>query len=89
VYKDLAKKHHVLKRAKNCEFCHAKRFPGEGLAFCCRKGKVNIYIPEMLNYAACLPVRATGMQNIFGSTFGILTVTSHPQALEFPVIIIS
>jgi hypothetical protein len=29
------------------------------------------------------------MQNIFGSTFGILTVTSHPQALEFPVIIIS
>ena len=28
-------------------------------------------------------------QNIFGSTFSILTVTSHSQALEFPLIIIS
>ena len=41
------KKHHVLKKAKNCQFCHAKRFPGEGHAFCYRKGKVNIYIPEI------------------------------------------
>ena len=48
VYKDLLKKHHVLKKAKNCQFCHAKRFPGEGPAFRCRKGKVNIYIPEIL-----------------------------------------
>ncbi|RLN09345.1 hypothetical protein C2845_PM11G15710 [Panicum miliaceum] len=47
VYKDLPKKHHVLKRAKSCEFCHAKRSPGEEPAFCCRKGKVNIYIPEI------------------------------------------
>ena len=48
VYKNLPKKHHVLKKAKNCQFCHAKRFPGEGPAFCCRIGKVNIYIPEIL-----------------------------------------
>ena len=47
LYNDLSKKHHVLKKAKNCQFCHAKRFPGEGPAFCCRKGKVNIYIPEI------------------------------------------
>jgi hypothetical protein len=46
LYKDLPKKHHVLKKAKNCEFCNAKRFPSEGPAFCCGKGKVNIYIPE-------------------------------------------
>ncbi|KAG2578522.1 hypothetical protein PVAP13_6NG208703 [Panicum virgatum] len=39
--------------------------------------------------AACSPVRLTGMQNILGSTFGILIVTSHSQALEFPLIIIS
>jgi hypothetical protein len=48
VYKDLPKKYHVLKKAKKCECCHAKRFPGEGPALCCRKGKVNIYIPEIL-----------------------------------------
>ena len=29
------------------------------------------------------------MQNILRSTFGILIVTSHSQALEFPLIIIS
>ncbi|KAG2577837.1 hypothetical protein PVAP13_6NG180503 [Panicum virgatum] len=29
------------------------------------------------------------MQNILGRTFIILTVTSHSQALEFPLIIIS
>ena len=46
VYKDLPKKHHVLKKAKNCQFCHAKRFLGEGPAFCCSlagKGRL-IYI---------------------------------------------
>jgi hypothetical protein len=47
VYKDLPKKHHVLKKAKICEFCHAKRFLGEAPAFCCRKWKVSIYIPEI------------------------------------------
>jgi hypothetical protein len=47
VYKDLPKKHHTLKKNKNCKFYNAKRFPCEGPAFCCRKGKVNIYIPEL------------------------------------------
>jgi hypothetical protein len=47
VYKDLPKKQQTLKKAKNCEFCNAKRFPGEGPAFCCRKGNVNIYILEL------------------------------------------
>jgi hypothetical protein len=47
LYKDLPKKHHTLKKAKICEFCNAKRFPGEGPAFCCKKGKVNVYIPEL------------------------------------------
>jgi len=44
VYKGLPKKPHVLRKVKNCMSCRAKRFPGEGPAFCCRKGKVNIYI---------------------------------------------
>jgi hypothetical protein len=47
LYKYLPKKQHTLKEAKNCEFCNAKRFPGEEPAFCCRKGKVNIYIQEL------------------------------------------
>ncbi|PUZ51593.1 hypothetical protein GQ55_6G200500 [Panicum hallii var. hallii] len=47
VYKDLPKKHHTVKKAKNYEFCNAKKFPCEGPAFCCRKEKVNIYIPEL------------------------------------------
>ena len=42
-----------------------------------------------MSYDACLPVRLMVMQNISGITFGILTVTSHSQALEFPLIIIS
>ena len=38
VYKDLPKKHHVLKKkVKNYQFCHAKRFLGEGPAFCCKE----------------------------------------------------
>jgi len=36
-YKDLSKKHHVMKKAKACELCHAKRFLGEGPAFCCKE----------------------------------------------------
>ena len=39
-YKDLSKKHHVMKKAKAWELCHAKRFLGEGPTFCCRKGKL-------------------------------------------------
>uniref|UniRef100_K3ZCU2 Helitron helicase-like domain-containing protein n=1 Tax=Setaria italica TaxID=4555 RepID=K3ZCU2_SETIT len=47
VYMNLPKKHHVLKKAKNCEFCNAKKFPDEGPTFCCRNGKVHIYILEV------------------------------------------
>ncbi|XP_066341099.1 uncharacterized protein [Miscanthus floridulus] len=47
VYNNLPKDHFVLRKVPNCAFCHAKRFPGEGPAFCCRKGLVNIFIPEV------------------------------------------
>ena len=50
---------------------------------------IYIFQRYRLSSAACLPVGLTTMQNILGSTFGILTVTSHSQALEFPLIIIS
>ena len=37
-YKDLSKKHYVMKKVKKKHlFCHAKRFPGEGPAFCCKE----------------------------------------------------
>ncbi|PVH31549.1 hypothetical protein PAHAL_9G176700 [Panicum hallii] len=89
VYKDLPKKYRTLKKAKNCEFCHAKRYPDEGPAFCCKKGKVNIYMPELpaelCRLFASRPIR---MQSIFKSRFNILTRTSPSQALEFPLIII-
>uniref|UniRef100_K3XQ58 Helitron helicase-like domain-containing protein n=1 Tax=Setaria italica TaxID=4555 RepID=K3XQ58_SETIT len=49
VYMNLPKKHHVLKKAKNCEFCNAKKFLGERPALCCRNGKVHIYVPEVLS----------------------------------------
>ena len=35
VYADLSNTHHVLKKVQNCFYCHAKRFEGEGPAFCC------------------------------------------------------
>ncbi|XP_062208911.1 uncharacterized protein LOC133910581 [Phragmites australis] len=47
IYQNLPKKHHVLREAKNCPYCGAKRFQYEGLAFCCRKGKVKIFIPDV------------------------------------------
>ncbi|TVU30138.1 hypothetical protein EJB05_21745, partial [Eragrostis curvula] len=47
VYDNLPKKHHVLGHAPDCEHCGAKRFPGEGAAFCCREGMVRIHIPEV------------------------------------------
>ncbi|RCV18220.1 hypothetical protein SETIT_3G282400v2 [Setaria italica] len=45
--KELPKKHHALRKVKNCEFCNVKHFPSEGPAFCCRNRKVHIYIPEV------------------------------------------
>jgi len=51
VYKNLPIRHFVLRKVPMCEYCGAKRFPGEGPGFCCRKGKVNIFsapIPDEL-----------------------------------------
>jgi len=36
VYRGIPGNHLVLKNVPNYEFCHAKRFPGEGPAFCYR-----------------------------------------------------
>nr|TKW21904.1 hypothetical protein SEVIR_4G151701v2 [Setaria viridis] len=47
VYKDLLTTHHVLRKVPNCEYCGAIKFPSEGDSFCCRKGKLNIYIPDV------------------------------------------
>ncbi|RLN03283.1 hypothetical protein C2845_PM13G08410 [Panicum miliaceum] len=38
VYANLPNKHQVPKKAKFCEFCPAKKFLGEGSAFCWKKG---------------------------------------------------
>ena len=43
----LPTKHHVLKPVKDCVHCGAMRFQYEGPAFCCRKGKVKVCIPEV------------------------------------------
>ncbi|KAM3206336.1 hypothetical protein ACQJBY_061802 [Aegilops geniculata] len=47
VYHNLPTKHHVLKPVKDCIHCGAIRFQYEGPAFCCRKGKVKVFIPEV------------------------------------------
>jgi hypothetical protein len=47
VYKNIPPKHHVLKPVKDCVHCGAMRFQYEGPAFCCRKGKVKVFIPEV------------------------------------------
>jgi hypothetical protein len=46
-YHNLPKKHHVLRKVKDCSYCGAMRFQYEGPAFCCRKGKVSISIPDV------------------------------------------
>jgi len=47
IYQNLPLAHHVLRKVPNCEYCGAVKFPGEGDAFCCGKGKVNIFIPDV------------------------------------------
>ena len=47
VYRNLPRKHHVLKKVPDCRHCGAMRFPFEGPAFCCRNGKVSIVTPEV------------------------------------------
>lgn len=44
LYRNIPSTHHVLKKVPNWEYCGAIRFPGEGDSFCCRKGKVIVYI---------------------------------------------
>ena len=43
VYMNLPKKHHVLRKVTDCRHCGALRFQYEGPAFCCRKGKVDVF----------------------------------------------
>ncbi|RCV32730.1 hypothetical protein SETIT_7G026900v2 [Setaria italica] len=67
VYKELPKKHHALRNVKNCKFCNAKKFPGEGPSFCCRQGKVHIYIPKVpheLRYLICGVHLFTGLGTV-------------------------
>jgi hypothetical protein len=47
IYQNLPKKHHVLKKAEDCDHCGAMRFQFEGPAFCCRKGRVGVFIPAV------------------------------------------
>ncbi|CAD6256542.1 unnamed protein product [Miscanthus lutarioriparius] len=47
VYVGLPQTYHVLTKVQNYFYCRAKRFEGEGPAFCCRNGRVNIFIPEV------------------------------------------
>jgi hypothetical protein len=47
IYRNLPRKYHVLKKVKDCVHCGAIRFQFEGPAFCCRKGRVSIFIPEV------------------------------------------
>jgi hypothetical protein len=35
----------VLKKVRDCEHCGAMRFQFQGPAFCCRKGRVSVFIP--------------------------------------------
>ena len=47
IYRNLSTKHHVLRKVPDCRHCGALRFPFEGPAFCCRKGKVDIITPDI------------------------------------------
>jgi len=92
VYKDLLKKHHVLKKEKktvNSAMQRGSQVKGLPSVVAGKGRLIYIFQRYRLSYAACSPVRLIGMENIFESTFGILTVTSHSQALECSLIIIS
>ncbi|XP_024312150.1 uncharacterized protein LOC100833043 isoform X2 [Brachypodium distachyon] len=47
VYRDLPREHHVLRKVRDCGHCEATRFQYEGPAFCCRKGKIRVFIPDV------------------------------------------
>lgn len=63
VYRGIPGNHLVLKNVPNYEFCHAKRFPGEGPAFCCRKGHISIFIPEVPDELRHLFTSQTDIKN--------------------------
>jgi hypothetical protein len=45
IFQNLPKQHHVLRKIPDCPHCGALRFPFEGPAFCCRKGRVELFTP--------------------------------------------
>ena len=47
IYRNLPTKHHVLRKVADCRHCGALRFPFEGPTFCCRKGKVGLFTPDV------------------------------------------
>ena len=64
VYPGIPGNHLVLKNVPNYEFCHAKRFPGEGPAFCCRRGAlVYLYQKCPMNFDICSPVKQIAKTN--------------------------
>lgn len=47
IYRNLPTKNHVLRKVADCRHCGALRFPFEGPTFCCRKGKVGLFTPDV------------------------------------------
>ncbi|XP_044945780.1 uncharacterized protein LOC123394940 isoform X2 [Hordeum vulgare subsp. vulgare] len=46
VYSNLPDRTHILKHAKNCDHCKAKKFESETDGFCCRNGKIELKEPD-------------------------------------------
>jgi hypothetical protein len=46
IYQNLLQRH-ILRNVLDCNYCGAMRFQYETPGFCCRKGKVQIHIPEV------------------------------------------
>ena len=46
IYQNLPQRH-ILRNAPDCNYCGAMRFQYETPGCCCRKGKVQIHIPEV------------------------------------------
>ena len=82
VYKDLPTTHFVLRKVPIYEYCGAKRFPGEGPGFCCRKGKVSIFsapIPDELRHL--FTSQNDSDAQYFRKIFGTSTHISRSPAL--------
>jgi hypothetical protein len=46
IYQNLPQRH-ILRNVPDCNYCGAMRFQYETPGFCCRKGKVQIHIPDV------------------------------------------